>query len=881
MEWLRFWRRDRKDSELARELDAYVELETEANMAAGLPRAQARAAAMRKLGNTARVREAVYDMHSVPWLDPFCRDLTYAARQLRRQPAFTIAAVLSLALGIGANLAIFQLLYALSLRHLPVAAPDELVEVRLVGDGRAGRHTGRNRQLSWPQWKALERRQQAFSNMFAFGDTRFNLAPLGEVRYVEGLWVSGGFFSTLGLTPVAGRFITEDDDRPGCGYPGAVVSHTFWQRELGGRPDAIGRLISVGPAKVPVLGVAPPGFFGVEVGLRFAVALPICSAEFDRRDHWWLAAIGRLRRGWTREQAEAHLHSVLRAVQEETLPTTYRGEATERYLAMRVEVVDASAGVSPMRGSYQRPLWVLMATAALVLLIASVNLTNLLLARATVREREFAIRLAIGGSKARVLQQVLVESLALALLGLAVALVFSAMATRSVLILLSTMTDAVFLDLSPDWRLSTFAVVLAVCTALGVGLGPAVRATRATTLTTNERGAVGNRAHLTVRRTLVAVQVAFTLVLLFGAALFARSLQNLATTDTGLRSDGVLTANVFFRESAYPPERRSLAYADLEERLRTLPGLTGVADTSTPPLGGSFWDTTVRIDGREAGRSNVNQVGGRYFDVVGVRLIAGRPFDGSDSPSSEPVAIVNDAFALKYLDGSAVGRTVQMQMPSGVPGTAMTVIGVVQNHKHLDLREPFPPILYLPSSQDRSPGLTRRYILHSTDDPARAQARVRTALVEFDPDISVRFARLDDQIGEQLLQEGLLARLSGLFGAVAFVLALVGVYGVVAYAAAGRRSEIGVRMALGAGRAAILRMMLGEVVRVIALGLAFGCLGAWFAGRAIGGLLYGLDAGDVPTMAFALTLLSAAGLVAALLPARRAAMIDPVQALRE
>ena len=841
-----------------------------------MSREDARAAALRKLGNATRVRETVYEDHSIPVLDPLWRDLRYAVRQLRRTPAFTGAALLSLALGIGANTAIFQLLNALSLRSLPVAAPSELVEVRPIGEGQVGRQTGRNRQMSKPQWEQVQRRQQAFSSMLAFGDTRFNLSPRGEVRYVEGLWVSGSYFETLGVRPIAGRLFTPADDRTGCGFDAAVVSHAFWQRELGGRADAIGQVLDIGSHRVPIIGVTPPGFFGLEVGRSFDVALPLCAAGFESGQHWWLAVIGRLAPGWTREQAQSHVQGLMPAIQRETLAPTHPPAYAERYLSMSAELREARAGLSPLRRSFQQPLWVLLAIAALVLVIAAMNLANLMLARANARAQEFAIRLAIGGSRRRILQQVLTESLLLAALGAAAALVVAWFSSESIVALLSTSTDRIFLDLTVDWRVFGFTAASAAIAATVFGLAPALGAVKSRTLHTGQRGTTATRESLTLRRGLVALQVAVTLVLLFSALLFLRSFRNLSTADTGLRADDLLIANLFFQEADYPPARRRPAYRDIEDRLRALPGVTGVASASSPPLSGAFWDTDITIEGREAGRANVNQVSAGYLTVVGTPLVAGRDFDERDTASSPRVAIVTETFAARYLDGRPLGRTITMGQDD-----LLTVIGVVKDQKYHSVREAFSPLMFLADSQERNPGPTRRLAIRAVTPPGHLVAAVNATLSEIDPGISVRFATLRRMLDESLLRDRLMARLSAIFGIVALALAAVGLYGVVAYTVATRRSEIGVRMALGAGRGRILGMMMADTGAMLAVGLAAGAAAALAGAGLFGNLLYGIAPSDVTTLSLAGSVLAVAGLLAAALPARRAASIDPVEVLRE
>lgn len=351
MKLRRLIRRRQRDDELAHELETHIAHEAEERIARGSPPEEALLAARRRLGNATAVREAVYDMSTLATIEGLSRDLRHGARLLRLSPGFSLAAILSLALGIGANSAIFQLLNAIRVRSLPVAQPEELVSIHLTGEGRSGRHTGRNREVSNPFWQQLDKEQQAFAGLAAFGDTRMNLSPQGEVRYVEGLWVSGSFFPVLGVQPILGRLFTPADDRPRCGYPGAVISHSLWQREFSGAPNVLGKLLTIGEDRVPVIGVTPAHFFGVEVGRRFDVALPICSAQSDRRDHFWLGVIGRLKPGWTVERANAHLKAILPPLLTETVPANYRPDGAKKYLGLQIEARPAGSGVSPLRRS--------------------------------------------------------------------------------------------------------------------------------------------------------------------------------------------------------------------------------------------------------------------------------------------------------------------------------------------------------------------------------------------------------------------------------------------------------------------------------------------------------------------------------------------------
>ncbi|HET9369286.1 MAG TPA: ADOP family duplicated permease, partial [Vicinamibacterales bacterium] len=768
---------------------------------------------------------------------------------------------------------------ALSMTSLPVRAPHELVEVRLTGpDGRDGRHTGRNRQVSLPQYRAIEQRQQGLQSMLAFGDTRFNLSPSGEMRPVDGLWVSGSFFETLGVAPLVGRLIGPGDDRPDC-RPNtvAVISYAWWQGEFGGRADILSRFIPLGSARVPIVGVTPPEFFGVEVGRQFSVAMPLCASGFGNRDHWWLAAIGRLESGWTRASAAAQLAQVFPEIQKETMPE-YRSELAKNYLAMGVELVDASNGLSPLRRQYRQPLGILMAISALVLLMAAVNLTNLLLARATARRDEFAIRLALGGSRGRVLQQVLIESGVIAAAGAAAAIVVALAVSRSIPPLISTTVDRVHLDLSLDWRVFGFATAVAIVTSLLIGAAPAYRASRSRLGPAAARGAAANQG-LGLRRALVAAQVALTLVLLFGGLLFLATFRNLSTLDVGVRERGIVVASVLFGTDDYPVAHRPDRYRILDQRLFTLPGVESAAVSYTTPMGANAWKTDVEVDGR-TGMSHGNRIGPRYFETLGTPLVAGRDFTEGDRTGSPLVAIVNRSFAEAYFGGQALGRRFSEPSDTGGPGDEYEIVGVVADQKYDDLREANPHVFYAASAQQPELPLTRHYVVRSRASTAATMAAIGAAVREFDPSLGVRYTVLDTQIAEGMLRERLMARLSAMFGGVALLLAIVGLYGVVSYTVASRRSEIGVRVALGASRPRILAMILGDVGRMLAAGIVGGAVLAILASRAVASLLYGLSPNDPLVLAVAAGVLLAGGFVAAAVPAKRAAGIDPAVALR-
>ena len=872
--------RSRVERDLNEELESYTHLVADEQMQRGRSAADARRAALLELEGADQVKERVRDVRAGVVLETAWRDVRFAGRLLARTPGFTVAALLSLGLGIGANTAFFQLLNALSFRGLPVERPEQLVEIRGVGEGRSGRQTGRNRQFSAPVWQQIRDHQLVFADVFAFGDTRFNLAPRGEVKYVEGLWVSGNFFQALGVRPVIGRLFTREDDRPGCGYFGAVISHSLWQRAFAGRPDVVGQTITIGEERTPVIGVTPASFFGVEVGRRFDVALPLCSSGFDRPDHFWLAVMGRLNPGGSLDQANDHLAALGPGILRETVPPAYRPHMAEKYLKMGFEATSASAGVSPLRSNYARPLWVLMAIAGMVLLIAATNLANLMLARATAREHEFAIRLAIGGSRGRIVRQVLAEGLLLAGVGAVVGLLLAQWSARALVASIGTTMDPIYLDLTLDWHVLGLTTLVAGVSCVLFSLAPALRAASApVTLPLAGRGSAAAGRH-PLSSTLVAIQVGASFILVFGAGLFARSFQNLATVEPGFRTDDVLMAHVFYRENDMPMERRAVFNRQLLEKFRGIPGVSGAASTSSPPLSGSFWDTEIKIDGRVAS-SNVNQVTPGYFRVMGMPLVSGRDFGDRDTLGAPRVAVVSEAFARKLLgDGPVLGRTVAMPNAPGQPDTSFEIVGLVGDSKYHNIKQVFQPILFIAEAQDDAPGGTRRFAIHSTRPSADLMADVTRVVSESNPDASLRFDVFSSQISRSLFRERLIAALSTAFGLLAVVLATVGVFGVVSYGVSRRKGEIGVRMALGARRAQIVTMILGELMHVVAIGMAAGAAAALLVSQYVASLLFGLEPNDAVTLGSAAVVLVLTGLAAAMVPAYHAARLSPMIALR-
>ena len=482
MSWRRFFRRAQWDAERRQELDAYLDLETDDNIARGMTPGAARAAARRKLGNATRVREEIYDMNTLGWLDSLWHDIRYAVRVLRRSPSFTAVAILSLMLGVGANTAIFQLIDAVRLRTLPVPHPETLVEVTVDthGKGRTGTSTGRYPRMSNPLWEQLHAEPHGLTDLFAWGTANFDLSAGGESRPVDGLWVSGSAFDALGVRPAAGRLIAASDDRPGCASPGVVISNRFWHREFSGDPGAVGRSLRIDGVPMPILGVTEPKFFGLEVGRSFDVAVPICAerqlnpdrSSLERPDDWWLSVMGRLPPGATADQISSRLAPLSAHIFQSTLSPRYTATDTKNYLAFTLRAAPSASGVSELRRNYEQPLWLLLAIAAAVLVIACGNLANLMLARASVRAREIAVRLAIGASRSRIFRQLLVESLLIAAVGAALGIALAGVLSRGLVSLIDTLRATYFVDVHLSWRVIAFASGLAALTCALFGLGP-------------------------------------------------------------------------------------------------------------------------------------------------------------------------------------------------------------------------------------------------------------------------------------------------------------------------------------------------------------------------------------------------------------------------
>ena len=824
------------------------------------------------------------------------QDVRFALRTLRKSWGFAVTAVLTLALGIGANAAIFQLLDAVRLRNLPVAKPATLAAVRIKSGTRGfGITSGGDfdTMLSYPMWEQIRLHQQSFSGVFAWAQSGWvSLGEGAQERHAQLLWVSGQMFSVLGVPPLRGRMFTEKDDQPNCGLPGVAISYALWQGEFGGQDSAIGSRLIIEGHPTEVIGVTPRSFFGMEVGRGFDIAVPFCSLTTyapaalttTRSDFFWLHVVGRLKQGLTLEQASSQLSAMSPGFIEVTLPTGYSSTSLNIYKNFRLAAYPGGNGISWLRQTYDTSLWLLLGTTGLVLLIACANLANLMLVRASTRAREMAVRLALGASRWRLIRQLLSEGFVLAgagtVLGIALAEIFS----RSLVHFLSTGNNPVQLSISLEWRVLLFTGALMISTCAFVALVPALRSSRVEpglALKSGSRGTTAGRERFSFQRLLVVSQIAVSVVLLVGALLFARSFWNLATLDPGFREKGILVTYVDLKRLALPPERYAPFIRDLLAAVKTVPQVESSATSTHIPLNpSSTWSLGVRVNGAEGG-SKFAWVSPEYFETMQIPLLTGRWFNDRDTQTSPHVAVVNEAFTRRYLAGiSAIGKTIRTSAESGYPETEYEIVGVVKDTKYTDLREPTPPMVFAPADQFPDVRPWAVLLTRFSSSPSVAITAVREKISQISPAIRTEFHVFQTDIENGLNRERLMAVLSGFFGALAALLAMIGLYGVISYIVATRKNEIGIRMALGASPGSVVLMIVRQTLALLGVGVGAGLVLAIAAAKGANSLLYGLEANDPLTLFSAAGFLAAVALVASYIPAYRASRADPMNALR-
>jgi predicted permease len=810
------------------------------------------------------------------------QDLRYAFRTLLKSPGFTIVAVLTLALGIGANTAIFQLIDAVALRPLPVPNPQELVEVRIVGGNRGfGVNMGPYVQLTQPVWQELRKYQQALDGPFAWGTREIRVGERTNLRQANGMAVSGEYFSTLGVQPYRGRLIQPADEMAACPASVAVVSHDFWRQHMGSAE--VPARLRVNLELVDVVGVTPPGFFGVAVGDGFDIALPLCQQDELRREVFDIAVMGRLRSGWTIARASAHLNAVSAGIFDAMAPTRYGAQSITRFKAFRLGAYPAATGVSMLRTRYEDALHFLFAITALILLIACANLANLLLARASARDREVAVRMAIGASRTALVRQFVAESLVLAATGTVLAIVLARGLGSLLLYAIETGGGTPDLVLSTDWRVLVFASIAAAGTCVLFGVAPAVRAARIqpiAAMRSGGRGSTAGHERLLVRRVMVAMQIAIAVVMLVAALLFVGSFRNLMSVDTGMRHEGITLAFVRFPESI-GRDRFDDFRRELLAEVATVPGIVNAGTTSNIPLLGASWTHEINMGAvRESARFTWVSPG--YFATMGIPVLRGRGFTLRDTRTSPRVAVVNETFVKRFAGGAEpIGQTLRTGEEPNYPSTVYEIVGVIRDTHYNDLRGEQQAIVFAPDTQHPSPGPGAALMIHSSIAPDVAIQRVREQIARRYPDAIAEFVVFQARLRDGLVRERLLAMLAGFFGMLAVALTVVGLYGMLSYVVAQRRPEIGVRVALGARRVNVLGLVMGEAGKLVLVGIAIGLGLSLFVGRSVASLLFGIKPNDPLLLALACSMLALIAAVASFLPARRATRIDPAQLLRE
>jgi predicted permease len=827
-------------------------------------------------------------------------DLRYALRALRRSPVFTIVATVSLALGIGANTAIFSLLSQVLFRMLPVAAPERLVVFHADGN-RDGRSTSDNGEtvFSYPMYKDLRDRNQVFSGVIARSSAPVSVSYRAQTERARAEMVSGNFFRVLGVGPALGRLLVPDDDGAPGAHPVVVLSHSYWKSRFGQQGEIAGQTIDINQHPMVVIGVAPAGFHGVLGGDTPDVLVPIAmkremtptwDALDDRRTRW-LSVFARLQPGMSQKQAGAAMAVLYRAVSEEEVSQMKKpltGRDRERFLAQQLELRPAAQGINPLREDWETPLVALLAMVGLVLLIACANVANLLLARAAGRRKEIAIRLAIGATRRAIVRQLLVESLVVAAAGGMAGLVVAKWTMDALLGLLPAGATGGWLGATLDWHTLSFGVLLTLATGLVFGLAPAwdsAQADAVMALKENAANLASGRSSARFRKGFILAQVAFSVLLLVGAGLFGRSFFNLVKEDPGFHAENLLRFGIDPKLNGYDATRGWAFYRELQQRLAVLPRVRSVGLASMGPFGGGSEGSNITVEGYKPGEDEAvgtlkDYVSRDYFHTMGIPVIAGREFTERDTTGTPKVVVVNDVFVKKYCKGeNAVGK----HMAFG-GGTHIVldreIVGVVRNSKHGGLDEEVSPFVYQPYAQSET--LERAaFFVRAARNENDLGPDIRSLLHTMDANLPVYdMGSMMVQIEDSIYRPRLIAILASAFGALATLLAAIGLYGVVAFNVARRTAEMGVRMALGAMPRDVLFLVLREVGVLVIAGLGIGLTAAWLTSRYVESQLFGVKANDPLVFAGAAVLLGLVALASGYVPARRASRIDPIRALR-
>jgi predicted permease len=897
---MKWWPTRNRNADLERELRSDLSLEEEEQRERGASPDEARYAALRAFGNPTLIREQTHETWGWTPVERLAQDLRYALRQLRRAPGFTVTCVLILALGIGAVTAVFSLIDAALLRMLPVDHPEQLVEFKNVNPAFPV-----NDAFAYPTAQALGAQTETLAGVFAFRYLHnVDVAIDGRSQLAESQLVSGDYFSVLGVRPILGRTILPTDASVAGQAPVAVLSYDYWRAHFAADPAIVGKHVLLNNAPFTIVGVTTPEFYGVEPGHKVDISVPLTmvaamnpafAAAGSRADALtspsrnWLHVMGRLQPGVSREKALASLQPVFAQCMHNAADSLtglpFDSPAVRQaYLHFRLEIDPGSQGLASLRRQFSKPLWIVMAVVGLLLLITCANVANLLLARARAREREIAVRLALGSGRLRIVRQLLIESLLLGIAGGLAGVGLAFWGSRSLLALMAQGRNPVSLSVHPDLGLLSFALALSLITALVFGIVPALRATDvdpSRSIAHNARSA--GVAHHRLGKSLVILQVAISLVLVVGAGLLARTVTNLRSFYPGFNRENVLLFSV--NPSIVGYQDVVPLYHQLLERIQAAPGVRVASLSVHEPLSANASTTTVRVlgpsvqPGEDLATVDIEPIAPDYFRTLQIPILRGREFSADDRDGAPKVAIVNESFARHYFgDTDAIGRSVSIPGYRG-DSSWLRIVGEVRDVKVHDLREPPTLMLYQPMFQAPEGGAN--FEIRTAIDPAAAENAVLDAIRAVDSRLPVYEVRtLGGQLDDSLVQERLVASLSELFGLLALLLTSVGLYGLMSYSVHRRTGEIGIRMALGAGRPRIARLILRETLLLVAGGLILGLPGAILASRLIASQLFGLRPSDPVTFLAACAVMALVAVIASWLPARRAASVQPMQALR-
>jgi predicted permease len=909
-------RRRKLNSELETQLAHHFDALVTEHESRGLTRENAREAARRDMGGLTQVRDAYRDQHGLPAIEALWRDVCYATRTLRRSPGFATVAIVMVALGIGANTALFGAINGLWLRPLDVRQPESLVRLKWAGkndmvtDSSDYGFSGKDDVLivrstfSYQMFQQFVAQNRTLDDLFAcapfFG--RANIVADGRADVATAFVSTGNYYRMLGLTANPGRTLVPDDDQPGA-TPVAVISARFWRTRFGGDPNAIGKVVLLNNVPVTIVGVITPELVDVQQAVRegpdiaFPLALvyqlasvPPATGEPDvplleRPTYWWLQIMGRLKSGVTTAQVQANLESVFQSTARTgldayltSLPADIRSDSRNRNRTAvpHLRVESGSRGIYDVNTNDSQAVMVLSVVVALVLLIVCANLANLLLSRAAARQQEITVRLSLGATRARLIRQLLTESLMLAAVGGAFGIIVGRWSQQ--LLPMKAEQIAPF-----DWRVLSFVLAAIGVTGIGFGIAPALRATRVAvgqSLKETSRTVAASRGVLS--KTLLVMQVAVSLVLLIAAGLFLRTLQNLRNVDVGFNTRNLVLFRVNPMLNHYDQPRTFALYQRLSERLGAVAGVRSVAISHMSLLSGGVSSTPIIIQGRasaEGERESINRlvVSPGFFETMEMPISLGRGFGENDSDKAPPVALVNETAVRKYFSNdNPIGRHFGWSLETA---GHYEIVGVVRDVKYNSVRDPAPPTMYVPYLQNSMPNAS--FQVRTAGNPASAVGAIREAVRQIDPNLPMmNVSTQGEEVERRLQSERVFAQAYTLFGVLALVLASIGLFGLLSYSVAQRTNEIGIRIALGAQRQDVLKMMVGESMTLVVIGAAIGVATAVGASRLIAALLYGLAPTDPPTIVGAVTVLLVVSAIAGYLPARRAARVDPMVALR-